>query len=463
MRNRGAIIGLVLLLLAALAAATPYFAGMKAEAALRADHEIMANELVLPNLTITLDSYQRGYLASEAVTAITFTSGAENTSPLRFELHHHINHFPSLGHGAIASARSELVLPPEMQQVTKPFLKGRAPLTITTYIGLSGEETAILHSPAFTAVLEDGSTLEWQGIEGSGSRSGDANRMTSDLTLPGLRYNSAEGTIAFSDMRYSSDMSRGALAMWYGTAQATLRSLQLGGSGEESVILLNDVRLASAQQERGTATDGSITIELGKSSFGEVTVESALYDMELRNLDTKTVAEIEQAMREADSSGDESQLGLALLDTLPALLQGQPEFNIRNLRFKSTLGNFDGKLHLAFTGEWDEAMTDNPLGILAMITADIEIAISKSLLVSLGQSQMRTTVADMAEMQGEELSDEEIEAMASERASQQLELLAANEYLLERDDRYISKLRFEKGQLTINGKPANEFLGEATP
>lgn len=460
MNNKSAIIGGILLLLAALAAIAPYFAGMKAEASLRADHEIMAREMALTGLTIALDGYQRGYLESRAVTAITFSSGAADARPLRFELHHRINHLPSFAHGAMASATSELVLPPEMQQVAARFFGDRPPLTITTYLGMSGLETATLSSPAFKSV--EGPQIEWQGIEGNSTRSGDLSHMTSHLVMPGLRYNGPEGTATFSDMHYSADMSRGTYDMWFGTAQVTLKSLQLGGAGEEPAFVLSNVRLSSNQQERGEVTDASVRGELGTSSFGEVALESALYDVELRNLDTKTMVALQTAMQESANSADESLIVVALLDALPALLKAQPELNIRNLQFKSSQGNFDGKLRLAFSGAWSDEMMENPLAVLALLKADVDIAISKSLLISLGQSQMHSAIAAMAEMQGEELSEEEIEVMASERAAQQLELLAANEYLLDKEDLYTSKLHFEQGQLTINGKPANELFGATT-
>jgi uncharacterized protein YdgA (DUF945 family) len=164
-------------------------------------------------------------------------------------------------------------------------------------------------------------------------------------------------------------------------------------------------------------------------------------------------------MRQAYTGGNEAMLGAAILGSVPSLLKTKPEINIRRLEAKSSMGNFNGKFHLAFTGDWNDEMMGNPLAILPMLNADLDIAITKSLLVSLGHSQMRSSIAAMAEAQGEDLTDEEIDAMAKERATQQLEVLAANEYLLDKGELYTTKIHFEKGQLTINGKAANEFFG----
>jgi len=448
-------------LVRAVGATTPYFIGTKAESSLRADHEIMAQEIILPGLSITLDDYQRGYLGAEATTAITFTPGAKEAKPVRLEIRHYISHLPNLAHFAIASARSELILPPELQKEADKFLNGQPPLTVNTYIGITGAQTAEIISPAFKTVLEEKASIEWKGIEGSGTKSGDSTQVTNDLVIPGLIVSGADNSFSMDDMRYLTDMKRGSYDLWFGTSEASLKSLQFSAkeAAGNRTITVNDLHMTSAQQEEGPLTHGNVVFQFGKSAFDEVTLESAVYDFEFRNFDTKTLSEIQSAMRQAYAGGDEALLGAAILGSVPALLKTRPEINIRRLEVKSSMGNFNGKFHLAFAGDWSDEMLGNPLAILPMLNADLDLTITKSLLVSLGHSQMRSSIAAMAQAQGEDLTEEEIDAMARERATQQLEVLAANEYLLEKGDTYITKIHFEKGQLTVNGKAANEFFG----
>lgn len=454
----GSVAGLALLG----AAAAPYLIGMKAESSLIADHEIMAEEIVLPGLSINLDSYQRGYLSAEAITAITFTPEARDAVPIRLELHHRISHLPNLAHFAIASATSELVLPPELQKEADKFLGGQPPLTIYTYIGVTGSQSAEITSPAFKTARDDkATTIEWRGIQGTGRKSGDSTEVSNDIAMPGFIVNSAADNLAVNDLRYKSDMKRGSYDLWFGTSDASLKSLQFSTKEETGTrtVALNDLQMTSAQREEGELTHGNVIFQFGKSLFDEVTLESAVYDFEYRNFDSKTLSEIQANLRQAYTDSDAELLGAAILGSVPALLKAKPEINIRRLEVKSTLGNFMGKFHLAFAGEWNDEMMGNPMAMLPMLNADLDLTISKSLLVSLGHSQMRSSIAAMAEEQGEELSDEEIDTMARERAAQQLEVLAANEYLLEKGDLYITKIHFEKSELTINGKTANELFG----
>lgn len=453
----GSVAGLVLL-----GAIVPYFIGMKAESSLRADHEIMAKEVLLPGLSITLDDYQRHYFGAEAVTAITFTPEAKDSAPIRLEVHHHISHLPSLTHFAIASATSELVLPPELQKEADKFLNGQSPLTINTYIRITGSQKAVISSPAFKTTLEEkGTTIEWKGIQGSGTKSGDSSEMTNDVVMPGIIITSDKGSFSMSDMRYKTDMERGSHDLWFGTSEASLKSLQFSSKEANGTrnIALNDLHMTSEQKEDGPLTHGNVVFQLGKSNVDDVALESGVYDFEYRNFDTKTLSDIQSTMRQAYAGGDEAMLGAAILGSVPALLKAKPEINIRRFEVKSSMGNFNGKFHLAFAGEWKDEMMGNPMAILPMLNADLDIAITKSLLVSLGRSQMRSSIAAMAEAQGEDLTDEEIDAMTKERATQQLEVLAANEYLLDKGDLYTTKIHFEKGQLTINGKSANELFG----
>lgn len=464
--KKNVVIGGSAAVLVAIGAAAPYFIGMKAESSLRADHEIMAQEILLPGLTITLDDYQRGYLGAEATTAITFSPEAKDAAPVRLELRHHISHLPSLSHFAIASATSELVLPPELQKEADKFLQGQSPLTVNTYIGITGSQSAEITSPAFKTTLEEkGTTIDWKGVQGSGTKSGDSSEMTNDIVMPGIIVTAADGGFSMSDMRYKTDMERGSYDLWFGTSEASLKSLQFSSkeAAATRTIALNDLQMTSAQQEEGELTHGNVVFQFGKSTFDDVTLESGVYDFEYRNFDTKTLSEIQSTMRQAYTGGNEAMLGAAILGSVPALLKTKPEININRLEVKSSKGNFNGKFHLAFTGDWNDEMMGNPLAILPMLNADLDIAITKSLLVSLGHSQMRSSIAAMAEAQGEDLTDEEIDAMAKERAAQQLEVLAANEYLLDKGELYTTKIHFEKGQLTINGKAANEFFGAPTP
>lgn len=460
MMKKGVVLGGSAALLVALGAAAPYLIGLKAESSLRADHEILAQEIVFPGLAVTLDDYQRGYLGAEATTAITYTP--DGREPVRLELRHHISHLPNPLHLAIASARSELVLPAELQQASDKLLNGRAPLTIDTYIGITGAQSAEISSPAFNTTLEENATtIEWKGLQGSGTRSGDASRLTNDLTLPGLVVSSADENFSLTDLHYLTDMRRGSYDLWFGSSEAALKSLQLSSKTAASprTIAINDLHVTSEQQEAGLLTHGTVVAQFGKSTIGEVTLTSAVYDFEYRNFDTKTLSEIQASMRQAYSGGDEAILGAAIFGAIPSLLKAKPEINIRRLEVKSSMGNFNGKFHLAFTGDWNDEMLGNPMAILPMLNADLDLTITKSLLIALGHSQLRSSIAAMAEAQGEDLTEEEIDALAKERATQQLEVLAANDYLLEKGADYTTKIHFEKGQLTVNGKVANDLFG----
>lgn len=459
--NKRVVIGAGIAGLVALGAAAPYLIGLKAEASLRADHEIMAQELVLPGLAITLDDYQRSYLGAEATTAITFTPQAKEAKPVRLELRHHISHLPNLAHFAIASATSELVLPPELQEPASKFLAGQPPLTINTYIGITGAESAEFTSPAFKTALDEKTTLEWQGLQGNATESGNNKHMTSDIVMPGAVLRSADETFALDEMRYQTDMRRGSYDLWFGSSEATLKSLQFSSqqAAGPRTMALSDLQMRANQSEEGALTHGNVVLQFGKSNFGELTVESGVYDFEYRNFDSKTLAELQAVLRQSYQGGDEALLGAAVLGALPSLLNAHPELNIRRLELKSSAGDVSGKFHLAFAGEWSDDMLGNPMALLPMLNADLDLTITKSLLVSLGHSQLRSSIAAMAEAQGEDLTDEEIDAMAKERAMQQLEVLAANEYLLDKGDTYATKIHFEKGQLTINGKSANELFG----
>lgn len=461
--KKSVVIGGVVVILAAGAAALPFYTGVKAEQSVRADHEMMAQEILFPGLEIALADYQRGWLAAEATTTITFAPEAGG-EPLILEVHHHISHLPSLTDAAIASVTSELVLPAKWRADADRVLNGQAPLTVVSRIGLTGTESATISSPAFKTTLEGGAvTLEWKGLQGSGSENRDNSHMTANLTMPGLYVSGAQGNFTLNEIRYDLDMERGSYDMWFGKSNASLKSLQFSSTDASDThqLAINNVRFNTEQKERGTVTDGNGVVQVGKSTFDDMTLDSAVYDFEFRNIDTKTMHDIQSAIQHSYAGGDPSQLGAVMLGAVPALLKAKPEINIRRLELTSSLGNFIGKLHLAFVGEWNDSMAGNPLAVVAMLNADLDLAMSKSLLLAITQSQMRSTMVALAQMQGEALSDAEIEAMASERAAQQLEMMEANGYLEPTEQGYATKLHFEKGQLTINGKAANEFFGTA--
>lgn len=457
-----AIAGAGVAILTAGAVGLPYYVGIKAEESLRADHELIAKELLLPGLTITLSDYQRGWFSSTALTSIHFAPAEGGGEPLRIEVTHAIDHLPSLSHGAIASLTSEVVVPEPWKKEAERLFHGESPLKVVTYVSFTGNEEATISSPAFTSSVDEGDvTIEWRGAQGHARETRNNKKMSASLALPGLRFSTPQATVVVDALNYQVDMVRGSYDIWFGSSNADLKRFEFSAiDGERRQQLqLNNISFNTEQQERGTVTDGSGIVEIGEVTFDDLTLNSAVYDFEYRNFDTKTLHDIQNALRQSYSNSDPSQVGAVMLGALPALLRAQPEITIRRLEFKGSLGEFNGKLHLAMKGKWDDSLSGNPLALLAMLDADLELSVSKGIVQNIAHSQARTTVMALAQAQNRQLSEKRVEDMASDLATQQLKAMEANGYLQSSGELYTTRIVFKNGQLHINGKAANDFLG----
>jgi len=144
--KKSTLVAAPLIIVAATAGATPWYAGMRAEQAMRTGAETLGSGKQSP-LAVSYTRFERGWLKSEAVSRIALKADPS----IYFEVRHEISHMPN---------RAGWVHVHSVPQLTGPvkanldyYFGGQPPIAVDTVVGYDGTHIMQFNSPAFSKPL----------------------------------------------------------------------------------------------------------------------------------------------------------------------------------------------------------------------------------------------------------------------------------------------------------------------
>jgi uncharacterized protein YdgA (DUF945 family) len=420
-------------------------------------------------VSLTNQSYERGFLTSRAATLVEVTmpapdSGEGEEGTVRFTLRHELRHgpLPDLFHDisfGTALATMDTVVEPgdPAEGVGKLFaaVPELAQSRSTLRVGFSGEIQGGLTVPAFEKE-EAGERLSWGGLAVNVVHVPLTGALQGDFSLPALAVAAAEGTVRLDGLSGSFDLVEALPFVYVGRAESSLASVNMTQPDAESV-LLTDLRLSSQ-----SSCDGNIAGFLQKLDITRVEIEGGAFgplscDIEARNLDALALSEFQTRLRlmagsvggeGADPEAFSAEVGELYLTLFTKLLAGKPELHISRLRVGTARGDLTGSLQVKSDAPAGQAVL-NPLLLLPHVSAEAEVNATEELLVGLLGLDVRRQAPDAA--------DADVDAMARQRFREQVEPLLAQGILI-RDGATISgKASLSQGRLTVNGQTTPLF------
>ena len=201
-----------------------------------------------------------------------------------------------------------------------------------------------------------------------------------------------------------------------------------------------------------------------------MTVEEVLTDgrtygpggltLELRKLDAPSLRKLQKAIRDVQARSPQvspeevNRMVLAEFgQILPELVKHSPEFEITRLDLKTGDGDVQGRAKIVFQGDNPLALS-NPLLFLSAVTAHAEFSVAGPLLERVLESIDRKELTELGKDEnGRRMSDEELEVLAVTKRQERLDGLVTNHILIREDGDYKARADFERGRLTLNGRP----------
>ena len=465
-------------------AGTSWYFGKQTEAIVNAQYDQLL--LAAPYLEIAERDYQRGIFTSRdsvklainkqltgASTSTNGESGEDDT--LHLILDSQIQHgpFPGFSNYAAAVSVTEVTLPEAIDSDLKQLLGGQSPFTQHTTFKMDGSGHAIFSSPAFELELpdpegdsEEGLKLTWRGIEGNMAFSANMQQFQFDAEAPELLFisESDEVKIKLSGISMQSEQQKifeDIPVFFSGNQQVSVNEVALDiPDAETGKLLIKELRYEVNLPHQGEFVDMVERMSIDSLRLGEDSIGPIHFDISLKHLHARALAEISQAfmsiysdamMASSDSTVMMENLMPVFTEQGTKLLQHQPEFHLDRVSLANAQGesSFAGRVRLN-QFDLEQAMA-NPMFLLTQLDASGELDLQEEMVIELlrnppGKAVMAQSVADPETLETES-------AMRAEQFQQQVAMLTDQGYLTREGKRLKSKAEFKQGQLLINGKP----------
>ncbi|GHT87907.1 hypothetical protein FACS1894154_02900 [Betaproteobacteria bacterium] len=460
--SSGKIVAGVVVVAALAAAGSTYVASGKVEDAFR----VSLVEAVKPASGISVEvlDYERGFLNSTAKTRWTINHPDSGRDPLTdITLNHDIKHGPLSAGASIAKIHTELQTPEAIATELKSFFGDKPVLTVDSDIGWSGSQQHHISSSSFEGKLpqrkgDDVLNLSWGGIEGDITVNGAADRVQTNIRLPGFKASGTEGgdgnKVEIGAISITGDQSKVAgHYFWTGTSNLSIANFEFeSGLADGRSARVEQISANWGITLKEKALDIVFKLALGKAEIAESKIDGATATLVYENLDIDALDNIARFL-ESTTSGEEldSKLGAIFLEQLPALLERKPAFVLRDVEVKYPDGSASLNLRVGYVGN-GKIDGFNPSTDIA---GEVNISFPRVLATRLLGEQVRKSVLEDFDEEDEDIEDRaaEIDEVVKDRVDQQLAMLTGTNLFEEKEGVLSSAVSYKEGGFEVNGKP----------
>ncbi len=382
---------------------------------------------------------------------------AEPFKPIRFTVRSRIKHGP-LADGkdvAAAAVDSELEVDERFKPALAKVLGDRKMLTAHTIYHFDGDGESAVTSPAFvTAIPGDGASppdrLSWGGVNATVRFAKEFASYTMQGEAPKLEVEGGKGVhMVVEGMRFDMLSKRvfdDEPLLHAGKQKFTIAQARIDGP-----MLANDVVVVTQfaydvnAPINGEFIDVVARIGVQDARFGESNYGPAHFDMSVKRLHARTLAQLQRAMLKMYSdpaafAADAKNPGAAfgpLAQPALVLLGHNPEISLDRVSFKTP----QGEVLLAARAKFNDIKPDDlkqPPVLIAKLDASADISFPEGLLMVPYGIKPDSAEAMQAQMQ---------------MRGKQIAALVEQGYIRREGGMVASRLEFRNGQFTVNGKP----------
>lgn len=482
------VVWVVAALLALAYPAATWWTGKQVEAQLAEQYTLLEQT---PFVKVVKRDFQRGFMSSTDVATYEVfgdmfrslqkaqgerdASGSDQHAaptplePLRFTMRNVIQHGPfAAGQVAAAVVDTDLVFDAANDKTLTALFGDKKPLTARTVLAFDGGGRTTLESPSLTHVIEaqpqssQGKvTLVWGGMKANMVFTRNVESFTLNATAPSFDMkDEGEGghaqmagfTLVAEQKRVFADEP----LLYSGTQTLTIAQVDMRAVPPKAAVEAVDdtpaapavpVTMKKLSYFTNMVAKGDFLDMVGRMSAESFTIDKqdygpAHYDVSAKHLHARTVAKLYRALMQmyADPTAlaqGSSALLAPMLNEGMTLLSHSPEFAVDRLAFKSPHGEARVSASVRLKDPTPEDLKQ-PLRLLGKLDASADLKVPEALLAEFGASKA---------------TDADEKQMLQQQFTAQAEALAAEGFVTRNNGLLESKLVFQNGQLTINGKP----------
>jgi uncharacterized protein YdgA (DUF945 family) len=454
-------LGVLVVVLGAAAAVVPWYVGYQAQQNL---NEWIAKANAAPDATYTMSvvSYDRGWRRSTVVVR----TAARGDAKLAVDLRHRLRHGPDPGFGWLAAE----ITPDwqsEIRAALQPFFGDDPAFTVAANQDFDGTWRMVIGSPKFDKPLKSGgsATLAWGGASGTGTITPDG-RVVLAITAPRLALTASDGSFEIAGLKLDSDGAFASFdALWTGTTSFGFKELTgAGGAGE---VAVRNANLSARQQDLGATVNVGVAFKVGALRWAgdgpqPRTASDIVWELEFDQLDKQAILKYTRSVRDLQTRSLPPEAVVAafqgaFMQLGTDLLKGSPVLRLKRVGFTTAEGPFTAEGAVSFQG----ADVKTPLTLpdaLQRVKFKGSAKVGRRLLQTAIAERSRDEAKLLLESRGYDASDESLKLAADRVAEGRIQALEQAGIVRAEDADVAVEAAWEKGELTINGKPA-EGLG----
>lgn len=400
-----------------------------------------------PYLAIAKREYHRGIFSSTVQTTYhlslpvakaAFVKNSLDSWQLTVRSVIHHGPLPGLRTVALATVDSDLELPAQVSQSVKAVLGGRSPLEAHGRIGWFGGATTSFTSPAFTLKLENGATVNWRGISGTGTSSDGLATWSGNAAAPGLTVDYGATHAEVGTVSFTADMRR-----IYDTLNIGKVSLKVAGatvhSGElDRDLTLKGLTLGMVSSQSGDYVDSAVELIADVLETKQFSASQIGYAVSFNHVHGPSLAALTTAIRQgqrealgADKEAWQAKLRDSFRDHGIDVLLHEPVIEIPRIGFVMPEGEMRLSAKLSAPGLKREDLQGPALAaaILQHLKARADLSVDVALLDKLLPSNQNRAALQ-----------------------QQLDTLQRQGYVQRAGTQYRVHIEYERGKTVVNGQ-----------
>ncbi len=463
------VVGGVVLVAAAAGLAAPYWAGIQTEKYYNATIHDAANKYGF-NLKDAV--YHRGWFSSQSQIELDIPDKHGKT-PHVISVVSDIHHGPVIigvsDHPifAASAAVTTFKFPHEMDAPLHFYFGDKPPVQLTTTVGFDGGSNTHIFSPAYNGPSQNGKlSVSWKGMVGDSVSTGVSagDEVTSSFKAPGLLIKGQGGVVELGTDTATGEGHRSESGLLLGHAKISLAKFDLdvpSDKAPDTHLMLNGLSFSDNVVPKDHLLTVKFAARVEDIMVADQHYGPGQYDMELRNLGEDVLTEYVKTVRDlrgmqprgAQNANAMAEMGHRLMGLANEFLKNSPQLEISRVSLGTKEGEIAGRVLVAFDGSG--ALNTGNIALLiprihAEANADVPEMLFKTILAGVARSHLASSskASDQKVPDDDTLTSSAISVMQQEIQSMQDNGLIVNE-----GDRYTARLLFDKGQLTVNGRP----------
>lgn len=357
----------------------PYFSGKLAQTEME---NMVAKMQNLPNATVTIENYHRGWFNSTADIVATISQDLSGqVEPLQMT----VTSKQTMQHGPILWQSNGLGLglvdidydfdiahnQNEVLELNHTFSKDK--LDSYVRIGFSGTMTSSMNLKAFQISTDQGDfDIHAMNIDSSITKDGQLQFSGSWQGIDFSEFD--EKVLSIGKMQFSADQQvvRGDLlsynALTVGDTNFTLENIDILGPTEADQISMKDLSVISASYEKDGLMFADADIKVASINAIGQEFKDFAYLVSFNKLDLDVYQEFQNVLLNNNDPQDQMQLVMKIQALLPKLLASGPELKIKKFGMQTNQGEIDSQLNIEFDQDLLDA--NNPMSIMMALKAD---------------------------------------------------------------------------------------------